>query len=569
MAIISNKKTIFLVCIFSFTIIVFLSAFLNLLLAVFPVNYELGHDEAEHLHVAYLLEQGQRPYLDFIENHPTLFNHYLKWLWKFFKLHTVREWAFAARLTIFFHIVLMFLIFFIWLSGLIKPKPNKLFITFCFLLSFSFIGFYHGQLEFMWQIRPDWISYGYSFLGFYLFYLYLRHRVQDKHRLPSAIYLVIGAAFVGLGNAILPKGFTIILGITMGLLLLTFTRQINRDLIFSKKVINGSILFGILVFIFFILFANLDCKLSNVDLISWAKANFLLNSSKHLPLTNADNNPITSLSAIFSLNLTLILVLSTWLFVKISSRQTDEGSNTEKQLLVLSTSVIIINVSMTGFGNGLSWPHYFIPSVFAALTIYIILILDLISFKRALRLKKANFPEKYFFILAIVIIFSVLSKQPMGLYSGIINRQANLSDSLVMKNNDYLNESILPNNFIYFTPKPTEMPIRARHAGYYFMLVIDKKIWNDCYNLGLAPEPESHLKHLFDTNPPDILAFNGMVKLYEYVVFAYAVQEVNLTWLFDEVDKRYVLMKNRQRQIFVREDLTELMTSKGWEKVSK
>ena len=134
-------------------------------MVIFPVDYELGGDEAEHLHVAYLLGEGQRPYIDFIENHPTLFNHFLKWVKTYFNLKTVREWAFIARVTILFHIILVLFVFYLWVSKLIRKKPGRLFWLSVIFLSFSFIGYYNEQLAFMWQIRPDWISYSYSLIN--------------------------------------------------------------------------------------------------------------------------------------------------------------------------------------------------------------------------------------------------------------------------------------------------------------------------------------------------------------------------------------------------------------------
>ncbi|MCR4409648.1 MAG: hypothetical protein QHH43_06320 [Candidatus Saccharicenans sp.] len=570
MALIKYKTNLWTLLLYLFTIFIFLCSLGNLLIAIFPVSYELGHDESEHLHVAYLLEKGQRPYLDFIENHPTLFNHYLRWLWNLLKPGTVRTWAMAARITILFHILFMIYIFYKWISDLLNFSMNKKSKWLYYLLSFSFIGYYDQQLDFMWQIRPDWISYCFSFTGLYLFYKSIKISVLQKagNKIYPIFYFTLAAILAGLGNAILPKGFTIIIGIVIGLLALVLTRQIKSDYFFNKTFIIRLISFACLSAIFFFYGVLVDCHLSGINFKTWIKANIILNSIKHLPLTNADNNPITSIAAIFSLNLFLIIMMMLWLFYKLLSRP-EEKENIKRQFLTISLFIIIVNISMTAFGNGLSWPHYFIPCVISALTIYMIILLEVEKYMGREDTKKPEFRKKVLFYLAIVILFAILIRQPLNLYAGIMGLKANLSDNLIRSNPDYLNESIMPSNLIYFTPKPTEMPIRANHSGYYFMLVIDKKIWRDCYNLGLGPEPEKHIRTLFENTPPDILAFNGPIKLHEFIILANSVQNVNLTWLLEKVEKDYFLMQNKLKQLYVRKDIADTLVTTGWNRVEK
>ena len=552
-----------------FVIIVFVCAVANLLMAIFPIDYELGHDEAEHLHVAYLLGQGQRPYIDFIENHPTLFNHFLNWVRTFFNLKTVRQWAFIARVTILFHIILMFFVFYLWISKIIRKRPGGLLWLSIIFLSFSFVGYYNEQLALMWQIRPDWISYAYSLIGLFLFFLYVSKEGKQNSLVANLLLLLPGAFFVGLGNAILPKGFILIMGICAGLITLLIIRKLDIEYFISRRFIIGTLVFTLFSFLTFWIFAIIDCYLSKITIKSWIKANFIINSIKHLPLTNDENNPISSFMPIFSINFILFLLLCFWSAYYLSEERENNYFKINTNLLIIAIFVIITNIFITAFGNGLSWPHYFIPCVFGALLIYLILLLDVHEKIKRLFQKDLIYPRRFLSLLPILIITIIPAKQLIEVYPAFLTRQANLSNSLVSKNNDYLNDAIMPPNLLYFSPKPTEMPIMAKHSGYYFMLVIDKKIWQDFYRLGLGPNPEENIRNVFDQNCPDIVALQGPIKLYEFISTAYKVQEINLEWLIDTVQKNYVLISKSINRVYVKKDLVPYMESLGWKKVTQ
>ena len=260
--------------------------------------------------------------------------------------------------------------------------------------------------------------------------------------------------------------------------------------------------------------------------------------------------------------------MSFWITYIIALTKKSPLNQTFGRLIIITLFVLITNIAMTAFGNGLSWPHYFIPCVFSAMLIYLILTHDLFLKAKSFMIKSSNY-VLYAFIFACLLFLSIPLKQIIWAYPSITNLKANLTDPLISGQPDYLNEAIMPPNLIYFSPKPTEMPILAKQAGYYFMLVIDGKIWQDCYTLGLGPKPETHIKDLFAVNPPDILAFQGPIKLYEYIVNANHLQKINLDWLLDSVKENYVLMAYKIRQFYVRKDLVGYLQSLGWQQVRK
>jgi len=538
-------------------------------MAIFPIDYELGHDEAEHLHVSYLLGQGQRPYIDFIENHPTLFNHFLNWVRTFFNLKTVRQWAFIARVTILFHIILMFFVFYLWISKIIRKRPGGLYWLSFILLSFSFVGYYNEQLAFMWQIRPDWISYTYSLTGLFLFFLYASKDNKRKSWIAYLLYLLPGAFLVGLGNAILPKGFILIFGICAGLITLLIMSKLDTEYFISRRFIIGTLVFTLFSFLTFWFFAIIDCYLSKITIKSWIKANFIINSIKHLPLTNIEINPITSFTSIFSINFILFILLCFWMAYYLSKERENNYFKINTNLLIIAIFVIITNIFITAFGNGLSWPHYFIPCVFGALLIYLIFLLDTYENMKQFLQNNLDYLQHYLFLVFTLLILTIPAKQLIEIYPAFLSRQANLSNSLVSNNNDYLNDAIMPPNLLYFSPKPTEMPIKAKHAGYYFMLVIDKKIWQDYHRLGLGPDPEENIRNIFTQNCPDIVAFSSLVKLYEFIVSASNIQNTSLEWMIDVIQKNYVLMAKSIKSVYVKKDLMPYMESMGWKKVTQ
>ena len=64
----------------------------NLYTSFFPVSLDIIGDDAEYLHVAYLLGQNQKPFVDFMEHHPMLFSQYLWWLHEIAGVTSIATW---------------------------------------------------------------------------------------------------------------------------------------------------------------------------------------------------------------------------------------------------------------------------------------------------------------------------------------------------------------------------------------------------------------------------------------------------------------------------------------------
>lgn len=536
----------------------------NLLFIFFPIQVDLDHDEAEHLHVAYLVGQGQRPFVDFIENHPTLFNHFLWWLKNITSADTVRQWATATRSVIFAHFFLSLAILITWLSSLIKSRPKGLGWWTIILLSFSSIGYSHQTLRHIWQIRPDWISYAYTICGLFFLYEFIIKTVAGKNKVIDTILLMMGGILMGAGNAILPKGGIITIGFIVAFAALYLLGLIGKP----GKAVGKKIIFPVLLFILltatsFVLFVFLDCKLGNISFKQWFQAVISLNSLKHLPLTFEEANPVTSITALFSLNLFLLLCFFLLVIYELA-RPAEDPKIDYKRVVIISLSLMAANLLATTISNGLTWSHYFIPTFFAVFSLYVILILRITGTKTVKFYSGRFTRESILTILGLLIIITAQAKQVFEVYPVSLERSQMNQSPLVAKYDDYFNEATMPSGLTYMSTGPNHIPVLARNWGYYFMLVTDRNVWNDMHTLGLGPEPDTYFIQTFENSPPDVIALRGKSGLMRFVVNAQICQKVNLDWLFDKIEKDYEAMSLFDREIYVSKENINLFKALGW-----
>ena len=192
-----TRIKLFWLCGAVYLLVIALSVSYNIYTSFFPISMGLHIDEAEHLHVAFLLSEGQKPFVDFIENHPTLFNHYLRWLRDITGVTTTRDWAFYARTTIFAHFLVCLVVFCCWTSNLISHRPRGWPWIGLLVCAWGMEGLYNSCLYTIGKIRPDWICYAYTLLGCYLFYLHFRHRSGTGNGNSYRSLLVLGGILIG------------------------------------------------------------------------------------------------------------------------------------------------------------------------------------------------------------------------------------------------------------------------------------------------------------------------------------------------------------------------------------
>lgn len=550
-------------CVLLYSLVLAVSFSYNIYTSFFPLSLGLTHDEAEHLHVAYLLSEGKRPYIDFIENHPTLFNHYLRWLGDVTKATSTRDWAFYARSTIFIHFLICIGVFCCWSSKIISKRPhNWLWISFL-ICAWAMMGLYNNYLHWIWQIRPDWICYAYTLLGCYLFYLHFVHRNDTGNGNFHTSLLILGGILIGIGNAILPKGIVFLMAFVLTILTKNFINgfNISPEGIATRDIKNCGVflLAGIFSFLIAMLF---DCYLSQISPNKWISGVFLLNQKKHILFTSAENNPITSLTNMFSVSLVVVSCLAIWLVWEVSRLHFGKKNGTG-DIIVFSLFIIIINLLLGSYTNGVTWAHYFMPSIFAVAAIYLILLLRVYHLWASL---PYNFSRPHTYALSAIIAVVIIhtTAQPVESLLRYQMRKTDSRETRMLTPTDYLVDEVLPKSLVYLTRYPQAMPIRAKHWGYYFMLSGDQDIWQDSYRLGLGPKPSEEWKPGFGRCFPDVIALSEPSEIISFVMELHHCQHVNAGWLIDVIRKNYVPMQHRAVSVYVRRDNVPFFRDRGW-----
>ncbi|MFV9646292.1 MAG: hypothetical protein ACNYWU_10765, partial [Desulfobacterales bacterium] len=228
--------------------------------------------------------------------------------------------------------------------------------------------------------------------------------------------------------------------------------------------------------------------------------------------------------------------------------------------------VIVINLLMPTYTNGATWSYNFIPSVFAAALIYVLLLL------KVWRLLSSQDAANWRGLRGIILVagfafFLVLTVLPQSIVS-ILHyqlRQVQQDKKIeAVTGDDRLREGTLPASFVYLAKFPWRVPVKARHWAYHFMLVNNKDFWKDCYRLGLGPDPQETWGNGFGEHPPDALAFASTSELLEFVAALGYCQGIDGTWLFNEIKNNYVLMNTKGVSLYVRRDRVSYLKERGW-----
>ncbi len=537
-----------------FAAIFLLSVAYNIFNSFFPVNIALAHDDAEHLHVAYLLSIGQRPLNDFFENHALLFPQLLRFIGILLNPHSIREWAFYTRMTIFLHFLLCLIVFYLWSAKILRIGAKGLGFL-AFILAWAMTGIYSPNFNYVWQIRPDFICYAYTSLGLYILYNTIT-KPDKEYSLNTYLKIAAAGVLIGLGNAILPKGIIIILPIIFtGLVVKGPPIKITSLSDFIRYYIKIRVFIIAILFaaISFFIAAAIDCHLAHISLSQWYRAIFLLNTKKHIVFTLRDNNPITALTDAFALPFPLMTALILWLIVELM-----KGEIRNNILLLFAIFTISINLLIAPYSNGVTFSYYFIPSLFAVAAIYLTILHKCAAICSA-KNKGILLP-----ILIVPIIFIQLTKQPIEAIFAHTNRQLNKQEQAYNVADDYLPDMYFPKHFTYLTRNPQDMPVMARHYGYNFMLSHSNNLWVDSFMLGLGPSPDKTWGNGFKKAPPDALAFTNLTDIKEFIFMLKKCQHIDADWLLKEAKNNYILMQKRIAVLFVRKDHLPEMRANGW-----
>jgi uncharacterized protein YneR len=219
---------------------------------------------------------------------------------------------------------------------------------------------------------------------------------------------------------------------------------------------------------------------------------------------------------------------------------------------------------MGSYSNGVALPHYFIPSLFAAVLLLLALYLRLYYFFECSDSSKSSklSMKALFMITGALIAFT--NFQPIEASSRYQIRKIDLKEVRFFTKNDFLTDEVLPHSLIYFTRYPQVIPVQAHHWGYHFMLVSDLNIWRDAYELGLGPDPSNIWQEGSINNYPDVIAFENLYGIVRLIMNLGRCQQIDAMWLLKFVKNNYIRMQYRSITVYVRRDLVAYFKDQNW-----
>jgi hypothetical protein len=529
---------------------------------LFPLGPDLAHDEAQHLHIAFLLSQGQRPFLDFLDHHPTLFAHGLWWLRTVSGADTTRAWATLARVILAGHVLLALGVVYAMLARVLEDRPRGVGWGALCLGALALVGLHRCALPslwpfggLLWQIRPDWLCHAYTLLGVWL-------GAQALWAPPAwpwrrrVLCSLLGGVCVGVGNAIIPKGVVWLGAAGLGSMLAPSV--LGRPLIAPEQrrrclALGG--LWGLALLGAWSLAVLADCRASGVPLGVWWRAVIRLNALPHVLF---DINPIATLIHLASVGPLALLALLGWLLWELLTPR-PTGAEGPRAVLVGAVLVISGNLVQGPLTNGLLWPYYFAPAALALVAIYLVLLLRLWQWGRDWR-GGARWRWR---ALAVVIAGHLLLR-PLWVPVVMGDRARQQAEARSACATDYVADGCLPHGLTYWVKDPHQMPVLAPHWGYYFVLVGAPRFWQDAAHLGLGPPLPQGVRDAFVAQPPDVIAIGGPREVADYVADAMRLQHVDLHWLLQVLPDAYHLLERAGRQLYARHDHTALLARYGW-----
>lgn len=524
-----------------------------------PVFY--GHDEAEHLTAMFALERGERPYLDFFENHPLLPHLLLSALRRMLGFDDVGQIRQLGLAVILLHVTGCCLLLQCFYSRFAAAARFSL-APVAMLAALGLLTPWQDRLVYIWQLRPDWACYFWALLGGFL---HVRlHELWFRHGRWSSVVFVGGALVSGFALALMPKAVFFFIPYALALVILALA-----DFSALAVVVRGrwrALLAVNLSFVALSLGAFVGCvavelHLTGASTKAYYLANFTLNAERHPVRTFFDAKlfdviAFTSSGHLAAVLLAIPLVLSTLL--RLARAHDDRLIG----LYILLGVVLVIGVNglLPAFSNGGQWAQYYIP---ALLMLLFLAAATLGEGWRLIEKLTAGWKSGALLRRGIGLVFSLVFLGSLySHYDAAINRLENVPFSRKLMQlrtqtdaGGALPDIVLPAGLSYLSFDPITRPAHGRLWGYYFMLAADRGMWNDAYRLGLGPDPATHWRILWRKSPPDVVLIQSAADL-EYRIQQVAIaQGVDISWLREALRQDYVCQRRADLAVSVRRDL--------------
>lgn len=554
---------------------------LDLLTAFGRPSFFLTHDEAEHLHVIFALQRGERPYVDFIENHPVFLHALLSLVADRLPSSTI-ELAMLLKGIIALHCIGAIALICDAAAPLLNIESRRRHILVC-LIALALLGVWStpSQSYPIWTLRPDWVCYFYAVLCVWLYQHALKRRLLDNvTSLHFAQLMSIAGLSGGVATAILAKSAYMFIPCAVavaGLLLSTrWTTLRTLGLRHWQALFVGHLAFLLIFTAATIACVGLELKISGVEFSAYYQANFAFNSSKHIPYTSTESNPASMLVNISGLSLAGVIALG--LFIYLSLRRWHQRPDPRAEAAMLfCLATLVLNAVLPSYSNGLTWAHYFIPSLLALIVLFAWALTQ--TARLGIQLAESGVvsglpaPLKRLMLAlmtvqALVIVGS-LGADGLARLDGLKQARDLYQIGHGDRSMEYLPDRYLPRDLVYLTMLPENKPVRARAWSYYFMLFPDTTAFTTMQSFGLAQPITPYWKRLFRETPPDAILLQNEDEIRARALITQIAGNGDLSWLWNEIEPAYTCRSRQSIALFVRNDLLHRFPEPGWNNCPK
>jgi hypothetical protein len=545
------------------------------------VGLRLNYDEAEHMHAAFLIERGERPYLDFIENHPMLFNLGILALNRIFPQDTVRGLYMAARLLVLLAFIGCIYFAYQLCRDYSRRAGSAIHAGSLLLLVFVFFELLPPASSYMWDVRPDWFCYLLSLVCVHAHY---RVHAGLEPSSTSANFVTVGLAGVvgGLATAILPKSVFIFAPYAL-VCIVVFAGLVRRNpqtigrLAATNGIFAGTGIVGFCMAVAFELHAT------GATLASYYKANFVINRLNH-PVASLQNTPLSQLDALAGIGLPSLIVLALASIALLATLFRNR-KRFEFCTLLFALTVVGFNSALLAVTNGAYWIHNFAPSLLGLVVAGFVLLHSATNwlFSRFVAGPEHSLSEaaskatppilrwSAAFLLALLAAVTVANRLSEAArdYRTLEFSQSLQSQLASGKAAEFVVDRILPSDLTYLVFTPDSVPVRARHWGYYFMLMPDRGFWMDTYALGIGPDAKTYWRRLYAHAPPDVVVLSDRSGDLSYLRDAsLRNQEVDISWLEPALRRDYLCFTQLGISAYVRPEHAPRFSQPEWRRCS-
>lgn len=538
----------------------------------------LHHDEAEHLHVTFAIQRGERPYVDFIENHPLLPHVLLSGLSRGLGVDSAGAMYALAKLVVLAHFLGCLVLVFSWLNVYRRSLDLQLSPLLTFPLVACLLGVWRSGGELgadfgsLWQVRPDWVCHFWTLVALLTAIEALHCDRPWRARLLS----VGGGLCLGFATALMAKSVLLFVPAALALVLtaVRWVRASPGRISQLLEILKLAVWFAVAAAAMFWACVFGELVATGASLRDYWAANIALNSQKHLIQFAQDLSPANMLRGISGLSFSAAIAVTVLGFV-LTGQAKRKGLWLRYGVFAFAGVQLLFSMCLPAFSNGLSWPHYFMPALLTMLLAFVLALDALAAPLFAARVlprwtggRLVTWALRWAPALCLTLaVVGLLMNRSLdarlrwdALQSHVQQSQAFYGSGMSRG----LPDLLLPDDLTYLTFMPERKPVRARAWGYYFMLVRDKHLWQDNHDLGLGPAPKTYWRALYASQPPDALLVRDVRDLREFVRIASRMQEVDLVWLDDAARRDYTCMMRPGAALQVRHALVERFMGLGF-----